>query len=46
MGYELNSWFNLGDRVVFLDDTHEPLFSHSNHDLLMDEFFLRVTFEN
>jgi hypothetical protein len=46
VGYELNSWFNLGDRIVFLDDTHEALFSHSNHDLLMDGFFLRVTFEN
>jgi|GEM_PF-1165278 hypothetical protein len=44
LGYEFSAWFNLSDRTVFLDDTHEAVFSKTNHDVMMDGFFLSTTF--
>lgn len=43
IGYEFNVWYNLADRLVFLDDTHEAIFSHSNHDIVLDGFFTRMS---
>ena len=43
IGYEFNVWYNLADRLVFLDDTHEAIFSHSNHDVVLDGFFARMS---
>lgn len=43
IGYEFNIWYNLADRLVFLDDTHEAIFSHSNHDIVLDGFFSRLS---
>ena len=40
-GYEMQVWFDLGDRMTFLDDQHLGVFSHSNHNVLMDGFYLR-----
>ena len=42
MGYEMQAWFDLGDRMSFLDDQHLGVFSHSNHNLLMDGFYFRL----
>ena len=44
IGYEFSAWLNLSDRTVFLDDTHEAVFSKTNHDVMMDGFFLSTTF--
>jgi hypothetical protein len=41
-GYEMQAWFDLGDRMGFLDDQHLGIFSHTNHNLLMDGFYLRL----
>jgi hypothetical protein len=41
-GYEMQAWFDLGDRLSFLDDQHLGVFAHSNHNVLMDGFYLRV----
>lgn len=41
IGYELNAWFNLGDRILFSDDEHMGIYSHSREDILMDGFYLR-----
>jgi len=43
MGYEINYWGDLADRLVFLDDTHEAMFSHQTEDILMDGFFVRLS---
>ena len=42
MGYEMQAWFDLGDRMSFLDDQHLGVFAHSNHNVLMDGFYLRL----
>lgn len=42
MGYEMQAWFDLGDRMSFLDDQHLGVFSHTNHNVLMDGFYLRL----
>jgi hypothetical protein len=42
LGYEMQTWFDLGDRMSFLDDQHLGVFSHSNHTVLMHGFYLRV----
>ena len=34
---------SLADRLVFLDDTHEAMFSHETEDILMDGFFVRLS---
>ena len=36
LGYEINYWGGLADRLVFLDDTNEAMFSHETEDILMD----------
>ena len=41
-GYEMQAWFDLGDRMSFLDDQHLGVFAHSNHNVLMDGFYLRL----
>jgi hypothetical protein len=41
-GYEMQAWFDLGDRMGFLDDQHLGIFSHTNHNLLLDGFYLRL----
>ena len=46
MGYEMQAWFDLGDRMSFLDDQHLGIFSHSNHNLLMDGFYLRLGWDH
>ena len=43
LGYEINYWGGLADRLVFLDDTHEAMFSHETEDILMDGFFVRLS---
>ena len=43
LGYEVNYWGGLADRLVFLDDTHEAMFSHQTEDILMDGFFVRLS---
>jgi hypothetical protein len=43
LGYEVNYWGGLADRLVFLDDTHEAMFSHETEDILMDGFFVRLS---
>ena len=45
LGYELNLWTNLADRLVFLDDTHEAVFSHTTHDVMFDGFYMRLSQE-
>ena len=45
IGYELNLWTNLADRLVFLDDTHEAVFSHTTHDVMFDGFYMRLSQE-
>jgi len=42
MGYEMQAWFDLGDRLGFLDDQHLGMFTHTNHNLLLDGFYLRL----
>jgi hypothetical protein len=42
MGYEMQAWFDLGDRMGFLDDQHLSVFSHSNHNVLLDRYYLRL----
>jgi hypothetical protein len=42
LGYEMQTWFDLGDRMSFLDDQHLGVFSHSNQTVLMHGFYLRV----
>jgi len=46
MGYEMQAWFDLGDRMSFLDDQHPGIFTHSNHNLLMDGFYLRLGWDH
>ena len=46
LGYEMQAWFDLGDRMSFLDDQHLGIFSHSNHNLLMDGFYLRLGWDH
>ena len=41
-GDEMQAWGDLGDRMGFLDDQHLGIFSHTNHNLLMDGFYLRL----
>tara|TARA_Y100001934_G_C12337049_1_gene768177 strand:- start:72 stop:1277 length:1206 start_codon:yes stop_codon:yes gene_type:complete len=43
LGYEINYWGGLADRLVFLDDTHEAMFSHETEDILMDGFSVRLS---
>lgn len=43
LGYEFSSWMNFSDRTVFLDDTHEGVYSKGNHDLMFDGLFIRAT---
>ena len=43
LGYEINYCGGLADRLVFLDDTHEAMFSHETEDILMDGFFVRLS---
>lgn len=45
MGYEIQAWFDLGDRMSFLDDQHLGVFSHSNHNVLLDGYYLRLAWE-
>ena len=45
MGYEMQAWFDLGDRMGFLDDQHLGVFSHSNHNVLLDGYYLRLAWD-
>ncbi len=45
MGYEMQAWFDLGDRMGFLDDQHLGVFSHSNHNVLLDGYYFRLAWD-
>ena len=44
IGYEMQAWLDLSDRTVFLDDTHEGVYSKGNHNVMFDGFFVRAAF--
>jgi hypothetical protein len=44
-GYEIVSWFNLADRSLFPDSTHEGLYTPVSTDVLLDGFFFRTTLQ-
>jgi hypothetical protein len=41
-GYELVNWFNLADRSMFPDNTHEGLYTPLSPDVLLDGLFVRL----
>ena len=43
LGYELNFWGGMASRLVFLDDTHEAMFSHQTEDIMLDGVFIRLS---
>jgi hypothetical protein len=45
-GYEMVNWFNFADRSMFPDETHEGAYSPQSTDVLLDGFFLRLTFRH
>ena len=44
VGYELQTWFNLADRVVFVDDIATSHSTNDTSDLMLDGMFLRLSF--
>lgn len=40
--YETQARFHLDDPTGFLDDQRSGIFSHTNHNLLVDGFYLRL----
>lgn len=42
-GYELNNWFNLGNRSMFPDNAHEGAYSPSSNNVLLNGFFVRCS---
>ncbi len=40
-GYELNNWFNLGNRSMFPDNAHEGAYAPASNSVLLNGFFLR-----
>ena len=45
-GYEMVNWFNFADRSMFPDATHEGAYSPQSTDVLLDGFFLRLTYRH
>lgn len=45
-GYEMVSWFNFADRSMFPDETHEGAYSPKSTDVLLDGFFIRLTYRH
>jgi len=42
-GYELNNWFNLGNRSMFPDNAHEGAYAPASNSVLLNGFFLRCS---
>lgn len=42
-GYELNNWFNLGDRSMFPDNVHEGAYAPASNSVLLNGFFVRCS---
>lgn len=42
-GYELNNWFNLGDRSMFADNVHEGAYAPASNSVLLHGFFVRCS---
>lgn len=43
-GYEMADWFNLADRSMFPDDTHEGVYAPQSNDVLLDGLFVRFSY--
>lgn len=43
-GYELANWFNLADRSMFPDETHEGAYAPLSNDVLLDGLFVRFSY--
>lgn len=42
-GYELNNWFDLGNRSMFPDNAHEGAYAPGSNSVLLHGFFLRCS---
>lgn len=42
-GYELNNWFNLGNRSMFGDNAHEGAYTPASSSVLLNGYFFRCT---
>ena len=45
-GYELENWFGLQDRSLFVDNVHEGAFASVSDDIMLSGFFLRMTVQH
>jgi hypothetical protein len=43
VGYEMENWFGLHDRSMFVDDIHEATFATISEDILLSGLFVRAT---
>lgn len=43
VGYELNNWFNLGNRSMFPDNAHEGAYAPASNSVLLNGYFFRCT---
>ena len=44
LGYELENWFGLHDRSMFVDDIHEATYATISEDVLLSGLFVNMTF--
>ena len=44
LGYELENWFGLHDRSMFVDDIHEATYATISEDVLLSGLFVNLTF--
>ena len=42
-GYELNNWFDLGNRSMFPDNAHEGAYAPASNSILLNGYFFRCT---
>ncbi len=43
-GYEMANWFNLADRSMFPDNVHEGAYAPLSEDVLLEGFFIRLSY--